>query len=85
LVSIRQGLPCSIREIVIGDTFASLASSDLLINRDSRIFFKELFAMFNFLPIRVLKIISTGPVKVIPYDPNAYYLFILLKKGWAVK
>lgn len=41
--------------------------------------------MFNFLPTRVLKIISTGPVKVISFDQNTYYVFILLKKRWTVK
>jgi hypothetical protein len=42
------------RVMVIGDTFASLASSDLLINNDSRIFFKEFFVMSNFLLTGVL-------------------------------
>lgn len=35
-VSIRQGMPLSIREIVIGEILACLASSVLLIRRDSR-------------------------------------------------
>jgi len=35
-VSIRQGMPFSIREIVIGESSACLASSVLLIRSDSR-------------------------------------------------
>jgi len=41
-VSIRHGMPFSMRAMVIGDTSAFLASSVLLISKDSLTFFKEL-------------------------------------------
>jgi hypothetical protein len=41
--------------------------------------------MFNFLPTRVLNIVTTGPVKVISLDLIAYVLFILVKKSCTVK
>jgi hypothetical protein len=40
-VSILQGMPCSIRVMVIGDMLAFLASSALLIIRDSLISFNK--------------------------------------------
>lgn len=40
-VSIRQGIPFSILEIVIGETFAFLANSDLFIMSDSLISLRE--------------------------------------------
>ena len=40
-VSIRQSIPFSILEIVIGETLAFLESSALLIMRDSLIFFTK--------------------------------------------
>ena len=46
LVSMRHGIPFSIRPIVIGERLAFLASSDLLIRNDSRIFFKEFLLIF---------------------------------------
>ena len=39
----RHGMPFSMRAIVMGDTFAFLASSVLLISNDSLIFFKAFF------------------------------------------
>jgi hypothetical protein len=51
-VSIRQGIPCSMRVIVMGETLASLASSDLLIKRDSRTFLRRFLAISLLLPIR---------------------------------
>lgn len=39
MVSIRQGIPLSIRAMVIGETFAALASSALLISKDSLVSF----------------------------------------------
>lgn len=47
LVSILHGMPFSMREMVIGETFACLASSALLIKRDSLVFF-NLFALMDF-------------------------------------
>jgi len=47
LVSIRQHIPCSIRAIVIGEMLACRDSSDLLINKDSRICLSLFFAMFD--------------------------------------
>ena len=41
-VSIRHGMPFSMRAIVMGDTLAFRASSVLLISKDSLTFFKEL-------------------------------------------
>ena len=47
-ISIRYGFPCSMREIVIGDTPAFLASSDWLNMRDSLICLREFgFVMFT--------------------------------------
>ena len=46
LVSMRHGMPFSILVIVIGETFAILANSALLINIDSLVFFK-LFVLID--------------------------------------
>lgn len=46
-VSMRHGKPLSILAIVIGETLASLASSALLIKRDSLVFFNRFFSMYN--------------------------------------
>ena len=46
-VSIRHCIPFSMREIVIGETFAFLESSALLIIKDSLIFFTRFLLMIN--------------------------------------
>ena len=48
LVSIRQSNPFSIREMVMGETFAFLESSALLIIKDSLIFFTEFFVILDY-------------------------------------
>jgi len=48
-VSIRQSNPFSIREIVMGETFAFLESSALLIIKDSLIFFTEFFVILELM------------------------------------
>ena len=47
LVSMRHCIPFSMREIVIGETFAFLESSALLIIKDSLIFFTRFLLMIN--------------------------------------
>ena len=49
LVSIRQSNPFSMREIVMGETFAFLESSALLIIKDSLIFFTEFFVILKLI------------------------------------
>jgi hypothetical protein len=48
-VSIRQGIPFSIRVIVMADMLAFRASSALLIMRDSLVFLR--WFLFNFLTL----------------------------------
>lgn len=76
MVSMRQGMPSSIRVMVIGETFASLASSDLLINKDSRIFFKEFFAMFSFMLTCIENMTSASQVDTSVY-PILFVAIIL--------
>jgi len=59
LVSTRHGKCFSMRDIVIGETLAFLASSALLIMRDSLIFFKELLLIK--LPKRFNKVKPKPP------------------------
>ena len=56
--------------MVIGETFAFLASSALLIMRDSLIFFKELLLM---VPLRSLPVHEVN-VTVIPLKSNDYLI-----------
>jgi len=54
-VSIRHGMPFSMREIVIGESSACLASSVLLIRSDSRTVLRLFLAIAQARMVRVIR------------------------------
>jgi len=54
----------------------------LLIKRDSRIFFNEFLAMFNFLPIRILEFVYWPSTKTISFNDSLLLALSSLKQIW---
>ena len=82
-VSILHGMPCSIRETVMGDIPAFLASSVLLISKDSLIFFNRFLLILKilllcyFVFIMLLRVTWSGSIGLHAMIPESSQILMI--------